>query len=95
METLLKPGDMIRIRDDIDEHIEYKMILSNNNKNSWVPSMAKPGALVTIQNISQNGQYITDHSHDRDFDIDGFWLYTDEMFDPLMLCLLIEERLNL
>ena len=96
METLLKPGDMIRIREDISEQYRYKMIFDNDNKNSWIRSvMAAPGTLVTIQGIADCGQYITDYSCDEDFKIEGFWSYTDEMFDPDMLSILLEERYDL
>ena len=96
METLLKPGDMIRIRNDINEQHQYRMILNSDNKNSWIYSvMAAPGTLVTIQGIADCGQYITDYSRDEDCKIEGFWNYTDEMFDPDMLSILLEERYDL
>ena len=90
METLLKPGDMIRIRKDINEYEQYYMILDTENKNSWVESMAGPGSLVTIKRITEDGQYITDYSNDNEFGIEEYWNYTDEMFDPEMISLLLE-----
>ena len=96
METLLKPGDMIRIRNDIEDYMDYSMIFDSDNKNSWICSaMAAPGTLVTIQRIADCGQYITDYSRDEDCKIEGFWNYTDEMFDPDMLSILLEERYDL
>ena len=95
METLLKPGDMIRIREDIQESVDYYMKLDTGNKNSWVDSMAGPGDLVTIIKITNDGQYITDYSNDNECGIKEYWNYTDEMFDPDMLLILLEERYNL
>lgn len=89
METLLKPGDMIRIREDIQRDVNYCMKLDMENKNSWVDSMAGPGDLVTITRITSDGQYITDYSDDE-CGIEDYWLYTDEMFDPEMIRLLLD-----
>ena len=94
MDTLLKPGDMIRIRDDIKTDTSYKMLNDDSTKNSWInEDMLPAGTLVEIVNISNN-QYIV-HSIDKvaksfsDID-DEFWLYTDEMFDPEMIKLLLD-----
>ncbi len=93
MNTLLKPGDMIRIRNDIQEGKTYKMI-NSDTENSWIKEdMLPAGTLVKIVDISSN-QYIV-HSIDKvaksfsDMD-DEFWLYTDEMFDPEMIRLLLD-----
>ena len=94
METLLKPGDMIRIREDINDYESYCMILDTRNKNSWVDSMAGPGSLVTIKRITDNGQYITDYSDDE-YGIEEYWNYTDEMFDSEILSMLLEDRYDL
>ena len=96
MGTLLKPGDMIRIRDDIEESISYKMILDEETTNSWIDEdMLPSGTLVKIINIS-SGQYVVnavDYVHDNNkLYGDDFWLYTDQMFDPDMILLLYEER---
>ena len=93
METLLKPGDMIRIRDDIEEGISYCMILDNETTNSWIDEdMLPAGTLVKIINIS-SGQYVVnaiDYVHKKDSNLgDDFWLYTDQMFDPESLALII------
>ena len=93
METLLKPGDMIRIRDDIKIDTSYKMLNDDSTKNSWLnEDMLPAGTLVEIVNISSN-QYVVrsidkvDKSSNID---DEFWLYTDEMFDPEMIRLLLD-----
>ena len=94
METLLKPGDMIRIRDDIKTSTPYKMLNDDSTRNSWLDEdMLPAGTLVKIVDISSN-QYIV-HSIDKvaksfsNMD-DEFWLYTDEMFDPEMIKLLLD-----
>ena len=94
METLLKPGDMIRIRDDIKASTLYKMLNDDSTSNSWInEDMLPAGTLVEIVDISSN-QYIV-HSIDKvaksysKMD-DEFWLYTDEMFDPEMIRLLLD-----
>ena len=94
MKTLLKPGDMIRIRDDIKTSTLYKMLNDDSISNSWLnEDMLPAGTLVEIVNIA-NDQYIV-HSIDKasksysDID-DDFWLYTDEMFDPEMIRLLLD-----
>ncbi len=96
METLLKPGDMIRIREDIEEGKTYRMILNKESKNSWIAeNMLPAGTLVKIVNIS-SGQYVVnsvDYKHDDKSD-DEFWLYTDQMFDPTSICFLIEGTIE-
>jgi hypothetical protein len=94
MDTLLKPGDIIRIRNDIEEGIPYKMFNDASTKNSWIDEdMLSAGTLVEIVDIA-NDQYVV-HSIDKaaksysDID-DDFWLYTDEMFDPEMIRLLLD-----
>lgn len=94
METLLKPGDMIRIRDDIKTCTPYKMLNDDSIRNSWLDEdMLPAGTLVEIVDIFDN-QYIV-HSIDKvaksysSMD-DEFWLYTDEMFDPEMIRLLLD-----
>ena len=90
METLLKPGDMIRIRNDIDEDTFYSMILDPDNKNNWIKTeMAKPNELVTIDRINE-GQYKVKNKYNK---ID-MWDYTDEMFDQETIRLLIIDRNN-
>ena len=95
METLLKPGDMIRIREDIQQYTTYKMINDSDIGNTWIEEdMLPAGTLVEIVNISK-GQYIVkrlDESKEKDEYLDDdFWLYTDQMFDPEMLIMLMEK----
>ena len=97
METLLKPGDMIRIRKDIKQSVTYKMLNNDKIGNTWIEEdMLPPGTLVEIVDIS-DGQYIVRHldklkRNPKYFEDDDFWLYTDQMFDPDMILLLYEER---
>lgn len=99
MNTLLKPGDMIRIREDIQQGINYRMFNDNTIKNGWIEEdMLPAGTLVKIVNISHK-QYVVNAIDEvarpySDID-DDFWLYTDEMFDPELLVLLLEDRYNL
>ncbi len=95
METLLKPGDMIRIREDIEEGTSYRMILDQETANSWIADdMLPAGTLVKIISISSN-QYIVsavNYKHNSDSLVDDdFWLYTDQMFDPTSIGFLIGE----
>ena len=94
MDTLLKPGDMIRIRDDIKRNTSYKMLNDDSTINRWLnEDMLPAGTLVEIVDISSN-QYVV-HSIDKvdksySAMDDEFWLYTDEMFDPEMIRLLLD-----
>jgi hypothetical protein len=99
METLLKPGDMIRIRKDIGEGITYKMYNDASIGNGWIKEdMISPGTLVEIKDIS-NGQYIVQSiepkkAYSNFLESEDFWLYTDGMFDPNLLNMLITERIK-
>ena len=101
MKTLLQPGDMIRIRNDISEAVEYHMILNTTSVNGWVKyEMAPAGKLITIKEVTDNGQYYvhydsTDKEKEKRFCSMDFWHYTDEMFDPESIQILLEERINL
>ena len=91
MGTLLKPGDMIRIRYDIRENNDYYMIINSAVKNSWLKEeMAPAGELVTISDV-KDGQYTIKY-YGQDEDFSDFWYYTDEMFDPEMILFLQEEQ---
>ena len=82
MKTLLKPGDIVRIRDDIQENIEYKMKLSTDKSDTWIKRyMAKPGETFIINEIKY-GKYM------RKDDMCG---YTDEMFEPDLIDYLYDE----
>lgn len=96
--TLLKVGDIIRIRSDIKENIRYRMKLNPKLDNLWIGAyMADAGTLVQIVDISFE-QYIVipaDNSikeGSTEYDNFIFWSYTDEMFDPLMIQILLEDR---
>lgn len=96
--TLLKVGDIIRIRSDIKENIRYRMKLDPESNNSWIGAyMAGAGTLVKIIDMSFE-QYIVipaDNSikeGSAEYDNFIFWSYTDEMFDPLMIHLLLEDK---
>ena len=99
MATLLKPGDMIRIRNDIEEGICYKMYNDASIGNSWIKEdMISPGTLVEIKEVS-NGQYIVQSiqpkaQSSRLLESEDFWSYTDGMFDPDLLNILITERIK-
>ena len=94
METLLKPGDMIRIREDIKQSVTYRMLNNDKIGNTWIKDeMLPPGTLVEIMDVSE-GQYIVKHLDklNRNYkylENDDFWLYTDQMFDPEMLIMLV------
>ena len=97
MKTLLKPGDMIRIRKDIKEDENYYMILSDRNNwknsNTWTKSMAPANTLITVTSINQYGQYLIDYVAQGNEDLG--WNYTDQMFDPEMLEVILQDRYNL
>lgn len=77
MDTLLKPGDMIRIRDDIEEGIEYSMINNPDVEDVYTDEMVEPGGLIEIYEITKDGKYhIT-----SEIDYDYVFSYTDRMFD--------------
>lgn len=99
MATLLKPGDMIRIRNDIEEGVSYKMLNDTSIKNAWIEEeMLPPGTLIEIKSISNNQYTVSSIEPKRPsskfFECDEFWLYTDEMFDPDMLEILAIERIK-
>ncbi len=99
MSTLLNIGDIIRIRDDIKEHVDYEMILNTDSTNSWVANEMLPaGTLVQItkimhnqyrvQALAENGNIIKKEMPD------DFWSYTDLMFDPVLLEMILEDKYN-
>ena len=89
MKTLLQPGDKIRIRSDIKEQVRYKMKTSDHGDtfllNSSEIQTIKPGQMVTIKRI-RHGKYVLEE--------EGFFNYTDEMFEPDVIEFLYEEYLN-
>lgn len=96
--TLLKVGDEITIRNDIEDYKDYSMILNSESTNTYVRRrMINPGTLVRIVEIDGNGQYRvidcskkSNHANNND----TYWSYTDLMFDPELLQIIIEERFN-
>lgn len=100
MRTLLNIGDIIRIRGDIKEDTPYEMILDTDCKNSWIKyEMLPAGTLVEITGFS-HGQYEVRRLEKVDSNLapidlpDSFWSYTDTMFDPELLMILLEDRYN-
>ena len=89
METLLQPGDKIRIRSDIKELTIYNMKIGDEGDsfvfNSSHVQTVKPGQMVTIKRI-RHGKYVLEE--------EGFFNYTDEMFEPDVIEFLYEEYLN-
>ena len=85
METLLQPGDKIKIRSDIKHNNKYKM-KTNNREDMYISqSMANPGSMVTIKSIVHNTYRLEEES---------LCNYTDEMFEPDLIDYLYEEYLN-
>ena len=80
--TILKPGDKIKIREDIND-VELYCMADNEKRERWlgVEKMAKPGQLVTIKDII-NGTYRINE--------EPVFNYTDDMFDPGVINLLKE-----
>ena len=80
--TILKPGDKIKMREDIND-VELYYMSSNEKRERWLGAekMAKPGQLVTIKSII-NGTYRINE--------EPMFNYTDDMFDPGVINLLKE-----
>ena len=96
--TLLKPGDIIRIREDIQPSVSYKMIFDDKITNTWIKEdMLLGGTLVEVKDI-YHGQYRVESFDKKEnssqyiYEKDDFWLYTDQMFDPEMIQILLEDR---
>lgn len=75
------PGDRVRVRLDLSEHEEYKMLSGENKGQRWVifDWMKKyAGQEIVTQKIAQtSGVY-------RAQGIDGC-IWADEMFEPLVV----------
>lgn len=80
--TILKPGDKIKIREDIND-VELYYMADNEKRERWLGAdkMAKPGQLVTIKSLT-NGTYRINE--------EPMFNYTDDMFDPGVINLLKE-----
>ena len=83
-QTLLQVGDKVRIREDIKENVYYSMKTYNYNNCYIYGKMAEPGSLVTI--IKSSAGYRIEE--------EGFFTYTDEMFDTELIDYLYEEYLE-
>ncbi len=83
-QTLLQVGDKVRIREDIRENVYYSMKTYNYNNCYIYGKMAEPGSLVTI--IKSSAGYRIKE--------EGFFTYTDEMFDTELIDYLYEEYLK-
>ena len=85
MKTLLQPGDKIKIREDIQDSIDYGM-KTNDKKDIYIKGpMVKAGSIVTIKAIVHNTYRLEE---------EGLCNYTDEMFEPDLINYLYEEYLN-
>ena len=86
-DTLLKPGDQIRIRKDIIySNKQYKMYHDEDSHNSYMKEMADPGSLITIIDVTAYDQYMIK----TDCDKTDIFAYTDEMFDPETIKILLD-----
>ena len=96
--TLLKVGDEITIRNDIENLKSYSMILNSESTNTYIRKrMIEPGTLVRVVEIDANNQYrVIDCSRDPNDTNNNevYWSYTDLMFDPELLQIILEERFN-
>ena len=81
METLLKIGDMIKIREDIDiSSTKYKMKIDPLAEDTYTKSMIEPGTFVTISKI-----VLCQGHYKYKIKEDPIMNYVDEMFDPLLI----------
>lgn len=85
MNTLLQPGDKVKIREDIKHQHKYKMKTNNREDMYLSNSMVDPGTMVTIKNVVHNTYRLVEES---------LCNYTDEMFEPDLIEFLYEEYLN-
>lgn len=100
MSTLLNVGDIIRIREDIQRKINYEMVLDTSCKNTWIGSdeMLPGGTLIQITKV-RHGQYKVKNIDNIERTesqkaVEGLWDYTDSMFDPESIRILLEDRYN-
>lgn len=81
IDYMYHPGDRVRVRLDLSEHEDYKMLSGKNKGQCWlVLSWMKKyaGQEIVIEEIkSDRGVYKVQG-------IDGC-IWTDEMFDPLVV----------
>lgn len=81
IDYMYHPGDRVRVRLDLSENEDYKMLSGKNKGQCWLvlPWMKKyAGQEIVIQEIAQvRGVY-------KAQGIDGC-IWTDEMFEPLVV----------
>ena len=79
MDYRYKPGDRVRIREDLKDHKSYGMLSGpgyHSNKKVVMPSMARlAGKEMIVEKYYANCYSLYDSN----------WLWTDEMFDDLSL----------
>lgn len=89
MKTLLKIGDVLKIRDDI-QYFETKYRMKHEDdfyKESYTKTMLPPGSMATISDIKiVQGHTIYKVKEDPVFN------YVDEMFDPELIEFLYKNR---
>lgn len=71
-----KVGDKVVVREDLRRNREYSMESDIDNSNTATDEMVKlRGKVVTITDVSENGQYVINNQEGR-----FSFLWTDEMF---------------
>ena len=72
-----KVGDRVVVKEDLRKHGKYFMESGIDNSNTATDEMVKlRGKVVTITDISGNGQYVINNQKGR-----FSFLWTDEMFE--------------
>lgn len=71
-----KVGDKVVVREDLRRNREYSMESGIDNSNTVTDEMMKlRGKVVTVTDVSENGQYVINNQEGR-----FSFLWTDEMF---------------
>ena len=71
-----KVGDKVVVREDLRRNREYSMESDIDNSNTATDEMMKlRGKVVTVTDVSENGQYVINNQKGR-----FSFLWTDEMF---------------
>ena len=71
-----KIGDKVVVREDLRRNREYSMGSGIDNSNTVTDEMMKlRGKVVTVTDVSENGQYVINNQEGR-----FSFLWTDEMF---------------
>lgn len=72
-----KIGDKVVVREDLRRNREYSMESDIDNSNTVTDEMMKlRGKVVTVTDVSENGQYVINNQEGR-----FSFLWTDEMFE--------------